>query len=267
MQTSLMVDLREPGNVVVQLEQALRWFGPPPPVPVGHVFGYSVPVDDERPLPPEVIALIDELVDALADSGPFDSRLSTHSWLSVQGAARAASRIRDDRPAVASRAARQALRSFHYFFTSAAWSARRDERSMRMRIESSVSAVLGDPKRVAAELVPDERLLFACRARLGLVVIATDRRLLVSEQGHGTTRPRAVWSSAYAAIDSLETRWPFNSNRTVTLRTGDVDIERTGDAEITVTLSGWTDREHADVLSLIWKLRRAATEEGRTRLR
>jgi hypothetical protein len=69
-----------------------------------------------------------------------------------------------------------------------------------------VSAVWGDPQKVAAELVLEERLLFACRAKQGRVAIATDRQLVIAQPGDGGSPPRTIWSNAYPRIGSIEKR-------------------------------------------------------------
>jgi hypothetical protein len=249
-----MLDLRDRDDVVLQLEQVLRWFEEAGPlIPPGYVFSGQSASVDERPLTSAVIDLLDEVAGALADTGPFDSGFSSQGWLSAhEAAARAVSRMRDDRPAVAARETTVAVIGLHSIFGSEARSARRRDEPKRrgIRLGTRVSTEK-HLRKVAAEVAPKERLLFASRARNERAIVATDRRLLVAERGPDGTPSRAVWSNEYAHILSIKYGSPDHGPDNVTLVT---DRER-----FQVPLSTWNSREIVEVLSAIWECRRATT--------
>ena len=248
-----MVDLSDPASVTHQLDQALRWFDHAGPRTIGsrHASKRSSAIE-KRSLPNGIVDLINELSDELAKSGPFDLDLSAFEWIATRRAAeRGVFCIQGDGSEVAFWAARDALVDLNRHFRSAARSAgeRAGEQSRWRRLRSGFTlSSRADPRRVAEDLVPNERVLFACRASSYRLVIATGSRMLVADEEDG----EVLWSSPYRSILTVATRefhGMFDWEADCTFL-----YVRTRYDEFEVTLSG--SSTNADALVMIWESRR-----------
>lgn len=241
-QTKVVVDLREPGGVVLQLDDARRRFEKGGPTPVA------------------VRDLLVKLADELADSGPLELGVSPRRWLRARDAAsRAVARLQSDGMAGQS-AATVGVRELRRIFTRAARAARwrahglSSPRSWVVLFASiylvlfcatylAVSLAHGSfaarwlapgvtlplvammlsvwfwlPRlqlalelhtalATAAMLAPEERPLFGARLRSGRrFAIATDRRVVLVQRRPRDSAIDLDWSLPYARITSFTTQ-------------------------------------------------------------
>ena len=251
-QTTSVIDVREPEAVLAKLANAWRRFEQ----------GAGVPI--------AVRDLLLELGGAIADSGPFELAVSPDDWVRIQTRISGSLESLDDAPGQESAdRARKALRQLQRLFKRGRrlrkWRARfNDARWIPSALLACYLAILagtvwlfeshphgksaavlfavalviawlafllifigaaqhatiaaGDRK-LAAMQAPEERWLFASRLPRRQLVIATDQRVFVVSAPLRLRRSQPLWSLPYSRITSVTPVKDANA-RSVTLHAG-----------------------------------------------
>jgi hypothetical protein len=135
-----MIDVQKPEQTLITIEEARRHF------------------EKGGAVPNTARALILELADAIADSGPLEMGISPRRWVRAQGSVMdAVKSLRDDRVGVqvggAMRGFRAARRAFRLGAWSAHWRRRFGESARAMRIQLAVMLVVAVCVATAGEIL------------------------------------------------------------------------------------------------------------------
>jgi hypothetical protein len=228
----VMIDICDAATMVTRLREAERQF------------------EKGAPVPHAASELLDELLDALADSGPLELHVTPEAWLgSIRSAERGIAAADDGSSPKSVRRAKRSIRELKRLF-----GARDSAREVLLLLPLVLLAILmlplvlavmlierltrryvPDARKVATELGLPDRLLFAhavkaarsevkstARARSGAyvhpVLVATDRRLVLAQSpievpvGSGQQRFAVGWEIPYCRIRSFATETIFRGD-------------------------------------------------------